>query len=154
MRQRILGVAQRLAPGAQLLGARAWRRLPRLAAQARHQRGHDGVDHQHRAEQQRMLAQVDAKAPRGGTRNQLKASTASAPGTAPDQAGSHSDRQRAGEHQHHREVGQIDAAVSATSARAPAAQVGAGRYGIAPARLAAGETSPRAHLSSPASGAA
>ena len=60
--QRIDRVAQRVAPGAQLLGLQ---RVPLgqagLPALRGHQRGDDRVHDQHRAQQQRMLAQVDGE---------------------------------------------------------------------------------------------
>ena len=60
LRERVDRIAQRVAPGAQLL------RLQRLAlgdagllALRGHQHGDDRIDDQHRSEQQGMLAQVD-----------------------------------------------------------------------------------------------
>ena len=60
---RLGGIAQRFDECAQVVGAmRQALRAAGQAALARHQRGHQGADQQHRAEQQRVLAQMDVEA--------------------------------------------------------------------------------------------
>jgi hypothetical protein len=53
-----LGITQRVAPGAQLLGAPGVTARRSLCAQPAASGGHQQVDQQHRGQQQRVLAQV------------------------------------------------------------------------------------------------
>ena len=138
MGERILGVPQRLAPGAQGLGARGMAaRAAGLQPQPCHEQRDDGVDQQHRAEQQRVLTQVNREGPSRRHEEPVEAQHGqcaaghAGPGRQP-QGG-----ERADQHQRHRQAGEIDVAVQPGErghARTPQGQRNPVASGHAPGR--------------------
>ena len=110
--ERIGRVAQRVAEAAQLLGLLCMTsRMLGSSTLQRDQRGDDPGDEQHRAEQQRVLAQVDDEGAARRHENPIEREHGRGTGEYRYADRQPQRRHRRAEHEHHCEVGQVDLAV-------------------------------------------